>query len=143
MNKACCRRWTLRILDIIFSLTWVCHLVVACWRGTWNLLDLYVLPGDLVSGTWISFFGGVILCAAVKSAYPSLHRNISSEQKVKIDVIVINLRNFIKYGNSKYDIFIVKTQGGFLWCFLSKLHYHIYIHLHKPYIHYVNVVFFY
>ena len=82
MGETKCKDCFLKFLDVIFSLVWVCHLVVACWRGTWNLLDLYVLPGDQISGTWISYFGGIVLCATIKSTYPTLHNHVSSEQKV-------------------------------------------------------------
>ena len=79
----CCNRSVLKALDIFISLTWITHLVVATWRGTWNLLDLYVLPGDVISGTWISYFGGIVIFTAVVGSYPILHKYIDASQKVR------------------------------------------------------------
>ena len=78
-----CNLTVLKCLDVVISLTWITHLVVATWRGTWNLLDLYVLPDDVISGTWISYFGGIIIYTAITGAYPILHKHVTPEQKVR------------------------------------------------------------
>ena len=81
-DDSTCIKLSIKLLDIIVSVTWVTTLTVAIWRGTWNLLDLYCLPGDVITGTYVSFFGGIVICTAVSASFPYLDRNTTSEQKV-------------------------------------------------------------
>ena len=81
-DDSTCIKLSIKLLDVIVSITWITTLVVAVWRGTWNLLDLYCLPGDVITGTYVSYFGGIVICTAVSASYPYLDKNTTPDQKV-------------------------------------------------------------
>ena len=49
--------------DSILSMCFVAPLVVGYWRGTWELLKMYLYPNDMATSCWISLaFGCSTLC---------------------------------------------------------------------------------
>ena len=51
--------------DTILSMCFVAPLVVGYWRGTWDLIDVYLYPNDTALSCWISLaFGCSALCLA-------------------------------------------------------------------------------
>ena len=73
-----------RVTDVIMSFVWTTHLGVMYWRGTWTLLDLYVIPDDLYTGSWISYFGGILMSVIIHALYPQLNKWITPHQTVRI-----------------------------------------------------------
>ncbi|XP_028030331.1 uncharacterized protein LOC114243147 isoform X1 [Bombyx mandarina] len=51
----------LYVLDCVFSVSVVGSLVVFVWRGSWALLDIFILPDNLVKSLWISLALGYAL----------------------------------------------------------------------------------
>ena len=35
--------------------------IIAFWRGTWNLMDKYIFPGNFLLSQLITIIGGIIL----------------------------------------------------------------------------------
>ena len=62
----CCRSNAfLAVLDTALCLFVFFPLSVLHWRGTWDLLDFYVLPDDLFYSSWVTLLtgsGGCFLC---------------------------------------------------------------------------------
>lgn len=57
MSDAC-----LLSLDVCINFTIISTLVVLFWRGTWDLMDTYLLPGDTGHSLWLScIVGGTVL----------------------------------------------------------------------------------
>ena len=77
-NSACVRR----VVDVIISFLLTAHLVVMFWRGTWNLLDVYIIPDDIYIGSWISYIGGILLCVMINSLFPVLDQRTKTTNKV-------------------------------------------------------------
>ena len=81
---ACMRKNSvfIKVVDRLIAFLWTTHLVVMYWRGTWNLLDLYVIPDDLYVGSWISYIGGILLCVFINSLYPYLDKKVLKQNRV-------------------------------------------------------------
>jgi len=47
-----CRALVLFLIDNVLSVTVMAPLVVSYWRGTWLLLDVYLLPDDKEASGW-------------------------------------------------------------------------------------------
>ena len=73
------------LLNVLITFVWTTHLVVAFWRGTWNLYDLYVIPDDVYTGSWISFFAGALISVVCFGfLFPLLQRHITSDSQVRV-----------------------------------------------------------
>ena len=72
------------VLDICLSFFWIFPLNVVYWRGTWDILDLYIIPGDLVTGSWISLALGVTTCSLGNSLQPFLNKHCPTKTLPKV-----------------------------------------------------------
>lgn len=59
-NKKTTRNKSFKIFDQIFSLVILAPAVVGYWRGTCNLLDIFLYPENELISSWISYFIGII-----------------------------------------------------------------------------------
>jgi hypothetical protein len=50
----------LELLDTLYSSFVVCPLVIAYWRGTWNLSDLYLYPNNKIQSSFASLLLGIV-----------------------------------------------------------------------------------
>jgi hypothetical protein len=50
----------------------VAFAVIAFWRGIWQLLDLYLFPGNYELSNWVSLLGGLIILIATGYATKEL-----------------------------------------------------------------------
>uniref|UniRef100_A0A1L8D9T0 Putative conserved plasma membrane protein n=1 Tax=Nyssomyia neivai TaxID=330878 RepID=A0A1L8D9T0_9DIPT len=68
----------LDFLDTILSTLVVGPLVISYWRGTWNLMDLYLFPNDKILSASASLGIGVVghlICTLFQDAFKHLHPN--------------------------------------------------------------------
>ena len=49
------------ILNVCMAFTLVSHSVVCAWRGTWTLIDLYILPSDITVSSAVTAVVGVLI----------------------------------------------------------------------------------
>jgi len=63
-------------LDCIFSVVVIASLVVCCWRGVWNLADIYLYPGveNEMKSALASLSFGYGLCLLMFIVQPYVHR---------------------------------------------------------------------
>jgi hypothetical protein len=52
-------------LDCFFTVTVNLSLVILCWRGLWNLLDIYLFPDDSLLSSVICLGSGYSLCSVL------------------------------------------------------------------------------
>ncbi|KAF7287352.1 hypothetical protein GWI33_001712 [Rhynchophorus ferrugineus] len=99
----CPKRWKkqkvlLGTLDIVISLFLVTPLVVACWRGTWQLMDIYAFYFP----PWESFIIGTIIHIIIGLTQESFHEILNRKHKngvinftaiilMKIYTVVLNM----------------------------------------------------
>ena len=55
-------RTLLTVADCMLSMFLLTPLVTAHWRGTWNILDLYLFPANLQLSAWVSAVVGSAGC---------------------------------------------------------------------------------
>ncbi|OXA59261.1 hypothetical protein Fcan01_06000 [Folsomia candida] len=63
------RKWCY-LFDCTFSVFVVPSLTVCCWRGVWNLADLYLYPDDPAASALSSMGFGYLLCIILCSTQP-------------------------------------------------------------------------
>lgn len=57
-----CKNTILAVIDTCLCLFVFFPLSVIHWRGTWDLLDAYIIPDDLFYSSWVSFAIGATAC---------------------------------------------------------------------------------
>ena len=73
------------LLNVSITFVWTTHLVLVFWGGTWDLFDIYVLPDDAYTGSWISFFGGALVSSVFFAfLFPLFQRHITSDSQVRV-----------------------------------------------------------
>ena len=53
---------SLAVFDSFFAALVVGPLVVGYWRGSWQIIDIYIFPNDLEKSSWCSFCFGAVVC---------------------------------------------------------------------------------
>lgn len=82
-NKKLSRNKSLKIFDQIFSLILLAPAVVGYWRGTCNLLDIFLYPENELISSWISFFIGII-GHLIFTIFQKNIKNVLNPEKSKI-----------------------------------------------------------
>ena len=65
-----CSRLT-RLERIIYAII-IGFAVVAFWRGSWQLMDIYLLPSNYVLSNWASLFLGIFILVLTHKAIKEL-----------------------------------------------------------------------
>lgn len=88
----------LHAVDFMLNLLIFATLVVFYWRGTWNLIDIYFLPGQTARNAWGSFgIGhGVMLTATLAQGYL---KKIDSRKRLLFIVISRIYTYFVAFGS--------------------------------------------
>lgn len=82
-NKKSTKNKSLEIFDQIFSLIILAPAVVGYWRGTCNLLDIFLYPENELISSWISYFIGII-GHLIFTIFQKNIKNVLNPEKSKI-----------------------------------------------------------
>ena len=63
--------------DVVCSIVWVGMLTVTFWRGTWNVLALYVFPRSNIVHAVVCYAVGSVTRTVLSVAAPSLHAYVT------------------------------------------------------------------
>ena len=113
--KLSCRNWSpvlLRAGDIVLGLFlfFPCHTIF--WRGAWNLMDEYILPGDIKIGSWISFAIGITGRLFISAIQEHLEAFFHPQKRPTAR------RVFIYFFNFFYALIVINHWRG-LWTLLD------------------------
>ncbi|XP_076060917.1 transmembrane protein fuseless [Oratosquilla oratoria] len=85
----------LAVLDSLFSILVVSPLVVGYWRGTWQLMDIYLLPGNKAMSVWtslaIGLFCGLFFCFL----HEPMTRCFDHERRPQLHLLMARLYTFV------------------------------------------------
>lgn len=94
-NKvARCRR-IVRVVDAAVALFFVSPLVVAYWRGCWQLMDLLLFPENVTASVFSSVCIGIVAHLVLCVAQDFLAKNFSPGRSMVLFLLVSRLYNIV------------------------------------------------